>query len=86
MWKNKVLGVDTLKSIYKKKKYMMKNTTRLNTRWCFQMFICQCQYYHHVFKLQKCSKGVFKIIPFLNIAEELISWENIVQYFYLKDR
>ena len=51
---------------------MMKNTTRLNTRWCFQMFICQCQYYHHVFKLQKCSKGIFKIIPFLNIVEETL--------------
>ena len=66
----KVLGVDKLKSIYKKGKVHGKNTEFLNMTNCCVFKCSNVSNATTVCNSRRCSKGIFKIIHFLKIAEE----------------
>ena len=69
MWK-KVLGVDKLKSVKRKEKYMVKNTESLNITNCCDFKSSNVSNATTIFNSQRCSKSMFRIIHFLKITEE----------------
>ena len=66
----KVLGVNKLKSMYKKGKVTVNNTESLNTINCCVFKCSNVSNATTVFNSRRCFKGMLKITHFLKITEE----------------